>query len=62
MWLLLGHVAVVALEVRPVGDVVFEHDLFWVRRAGEELLAGADLLEYLLGLGRYVKLLHNSRS
>lgn len=50
--LLLGGVplGVVRLELGSVRDVIVEHDLLWVRGARQELLAGADLLEDLLGL------------
>lgn len=43
-------VVVVRAELGPVRDVILEHDLLWVGRARQELLARTDLLEHLLGL------------
>lgn len=45
-------VVVVRAELGPVRDVILEHDLLWVGRARQELLARTDLLEHLLGLCR----------
>lgn len=43
-------VVVLARELGPGRRVVLEHDLLWVGRARQELLAGTDLLEDLFSL------------